>query len=263
MRIVCTSDWHGDWSTLGHRRHDEVAAAVDRSVDVAVEEKADAYLCLGDVSDPDTGGDTFRTIELVLRTALSLRERGIRSIWVAGNHDVCEDGSGASTLTPLRALEDAFPDEIHVASSPRLVWLDGDVAVLCLPFTPMSHGVDAATAAASLLGERGLPPLPRRDGPLRTGERARVVVAGHLMLPGIHPGGETTEMPRGREVLFPLAETRDAFLRLNGHYHARQIFDAGDGGPPIYIPGSLARLNFGEEGNEPSILVLDVPPLAP
>jgi exonuclease SbcD len=255
MRIVVTSDWHGDWSTLGHRRHEEVCEAVAQSVELAVAEKADAYLCLGDVADPDTGGDTFRSVALALRTALALREAGIPSVWIAGNHDVCEDGSGASTLTPLKALEDAFPGEVHVASVPRLVRLpdrgsspfDTPVSVLCLPFTPASHGVDVRNAVEELLlGARG----------------HRVVVAAHLMLPGIHPGSETEEMPRGREVLFPMDETRECALLLNGHYHARQIYETPDG-QQIIIPGSLARLTFGEEKNDPGILVVEVPATAP
>lgn len=255
MRIVCTSDWHGDWSTLGHRRHAEVTAAVEQSVELAIAEQADAYLFLGDATDPDTGGDTFHTIALMIRTALRLRDAGIKSIWIRGNHDVCEDGTNGCTLTALKALERGLDivSFIYVALEPRVVWLSDDVAILALPFMPMSHGIDMEMAALALFPAEPLP----------SGKLPSVVVAGHLMLPGVHPGSETTEMPRGREVLFPALQTTKAALRLNGHYHARQIHDPGDGGPGIYIPGSLARLTFGEEGNQPSILVVDVPTLAP
>ena len=77
------------------------------------------------------------------------------------------------------------------------------------------------------------------------------------MLPGIHPGSETEDMPRGREVLFPGEQTRGAVARMNGHYHARQTHGLGDGGPDVIIPGSLARLGFGEESNEPGFLLVD------
>lgn len=243
MKIVVTSDWHGDVSTIGHRRHAEVCAAVAQSVEVAIAQKADAYICLGDITDPSEGSDTYHSIALVLRTALALQEAGIESFWVKGNHDVCLDGLGGSTMTPLQALADAF-DNIHVFHEPGVVHLSDGFAILGLPYMPPTPTrVGVAARAAELMA--GL-------------TASRVVVAAHLMLPGIHPGSETEEMPRGRDIPFPFKETASAALRMNGHYHARQKFEPVDGGP-IYIPGALTRLTFGEENNEPGILVIDLP----
>ena len=237
MRYVVSSDWHADWLTLGHRRYEEVAEAVAHSVSYAIEQHVNAYVFLGDLTDPDSGGGTFRAINLAMTMAVRLARSGIRSIWIAGNHDVCEDGTGATTLDPLRALDGPFP--VDVVTEPRLIGGTQEM-VLCLPFAPASHGYDVATEAERLYPESG-----------------RVVVAAHLMLPGIHPGSETEDMPRGREVLFPGEQTRGAVARMNGHYHARQTHGLGDGGPDVIIPGSLARLGFGEESNEPGFLLVD------
>lgn len=244
IRIVVMSDLHGDWTTLGVRRHEEISEAVDNVVLYAINEGVDLVVCAGDIADPDTGGDTFRSIEMVQCAALRLAEEGIPSLWVRGNHDVCEDGTGACVLTPMRALE-VYNPLVKVAVEPRVVRFSGllqPLAFVCLPFMPASHGLDYEAVARELV---------KQSGP-------RFAAVGHLMLPGIHPGTETTEMPRGREVMWPLEATAGALLRIGGHYHARQIYEA-EKGPAIHIPGALARLGFGEEDHEPSFLAIDLP----
>lgn len=248
-KLVVSTDWHGDHMTLGVRRHDEVERAVEASVDCAIEEHADCYVCLGDIADPDNGGDTLRAQLIAMRAALMLQKHGIRSIWLAGNHDVCEDGTGATTLTPMRALEAL--GLVHVIEAPRLIWLkEPSLAMLCLPFVPVSHGVDVALAADAL--------WPKTLHGSAAPDAPHVVVASHLTVPGVVAGEETTEMPRGREVVYPFEQTTRAVLRLQGHYHHRQTFDPSDGGPPLIIPGALARLTFGDEEHEPGFLVVDL-----
>lgn len=249
MKLVVVSDLHGDWVTLGVRRHDEVQKAFWQAVECALDERA-VFLCLGDIADPDTGGDTFRTIEMCIRGAMQLQRNGLRSIWIAGNHDVWEDGTGATSLSPIAGLDEAEFGLITVAEEPKVAWLhEPSVAVLCLPFVPVSHAVDMAEAARTLW-PRTLLGSAAPDAP-------KVIVASHLMVPGVVPGEETKDMSRGRDVLYPFQETRLAELRLNGHYHKRQSFDPGDGGPPIVIPGSLARLHFPGD-HDPAFLVVDV-----
>lgn len=244
MRVVVASDWHVDWSTLGVSRWKEIEAAVTESVDYAIKNEAGLYLFPGDLADPDTGGASWRAAALIITAATRLSRAGVRLVAIPGNHDVCEDGSGKTTLTPLAALEDLLPG-VYVAEEPRLIWLGGDpgkyLYVLALPFTAASHGYDTQLTACAL--------WPEEPG-------ARVIVLSHLTVPGIHPGTETTEMPRGREVLYPFHSTERAILRVQGHYHHRQLFTAPDNGPPLVIPGAIARLAFGEENNDPSFLSL-------
>lgn len=243
MKIVVISDPHADRATLGHSRTKEIGAACDVAVDHAIRIEADAFICLGDIADPDTGGSTFRAIEIVINCALDLKHAGIPSIWIAGNHDVYEDGTGATTLTPLAAIESALMPArreeslIHVAERARNVDI-GDVTFVCLPYTPVSHKYDPAEAAA--------------DGFLEA-THEKIAVLGHLMIPGAIQGEETTEMPRGREIAFPVEQTKGAALRLNGHYHHRQTTAEG-----IIIPGALSRFTFADENHEPAFLVIDL-----
>ncbi len=239
MRIVVSSDWHGDVSTLGVSRLPEVRRAVMQSVQHAIDVRADAYLCLGDVSDPDNGGVTLQAIALAVEVAVRLRTRGIMSIFVAGNHDATEDGTGVTVLSPLAALGDPL---VHVAERPRLVRVAG-AAILCLPYAAASCPYDPDMQARVLLAN--------------VSAATPVVVASHLtVLPGVSFGDEA-DMPRGRELLFPIGATNRAVLRLQGHWHRRQTVDVGSGAP-VEIPGSLARLVHGEESNEPRFLDVEV-----
>lgn len=239
--LVCVSDLHADWATLGVSRFDEVAEGLRRAEQEAIKLKDSIFLCLGDIADPDTGGMTFKAIELVIRTACNLARHKIHSIWLAGNHDVNNTGEGATTLTPLKAVR---PQLISAVERPEILIIPhkkkGASRFVCLPFTEPSHGYDPAEFCREAEVDEN------------------TIVLSHLMLPGIVPGSESLDMPRGRQVAFPCKETAKAKLRLQGHFHKRQKFDPKDGGVPIQIIGSLARLTFAEESNDPAILVIEV-----
>lgn len=251
MKLLVCSDWHPDKSTAGVPRYDEVARAVDETVDAAIREDVDAYLFLGDLCDPDAGSVVLRCVALAVRAAMRLACAGIPSFWLAGNHDVVEDGSGTTSLEPLKALglgpdvtvcDEPGVHEIETRSSPGYGPGREKLRLVALPFTATSRNYDAE----EWLRGKGL------DAP-------DVVVAGHLHVPGITPGEESTEMARGRPMMFPVEGTRRCALRLNGHIHKQQCFTP-PGGAPIWIPGSPARFAFGhDEGNVPGYLLVNVP----
>ncbi len=240
MKIVVSSDWHGDHVTHGIPRFAEVAQAVHHTVDRTIEEGAGLYLFLGDLCDPDAGSCTWRVAHLAIEAAARLSARGINSIWLSGNHDVIEDGTASTTLQPLKALAALHASGkggVYVADHACVIQVG--VNVVCLPFTASSHAYDPeewlARATANL-------------------DREKTIVIGHLNVPGIIPGEETTEFPRGREVIYPVElATKRAKHVLCGHYHRQQRTKEG-----VWIPGSLARLTFCEEGNAPGFLILDV-----
>lgn len=237
MKLVCSSDWHVDWNTHGIARFAEVKEAAHRTVDRAIEENADAYVFVGDLCDPDSGSSVFRGVELAVDVSTRLAARGIASAWIAGNHDVIEDGSGDTTLSPLRALAN-MTDMVEVFERPG-VFSRAGAHVICLPYAATSHAYDVETMLEGL--SNGL-------------EREKTVVAVHLNIAGVVPGEETLEMPRGREVWLPVeVAKRSARYVIGGHYHRKQRTKDG-----VWITGSIARLTFGEEGNEPSFLVLEV-----
>lgn len=238
-KIVVIGDLHLDQSTAGVDRFVDGSTVLDRAVHHAKELKATAFIFTGDLSDPHTSR-SHRAVAKLAHAVADLKKAGTWSILLAGNHDVIEDGSGGCVMDALR-----WSDQCTVAARPGFFPLIDHklqrvaCRVLALPFTPSSHNYDPDAYVRSLQDPGDLP----------------VLVIGHLNLDGIAVGSETTEMPRGRDVFWPITALNECFpkaLRVGGHYHAPQVFKG------VNIVGSAVRLRFDERGNSPGYLVLEV-----
>lgn len=239
MKIIATSDWHLDAVTSGVERWDEIEAAIDHSIDVAKSERVDLYLMGGDVCNPDAPC-AVRAIAKTIEVAKRLDLAGIPSIWLAGNHDVIEDGFGTTILTPLAESGVAYA----VFEEPDSVVFN-QTAVVGLPFTPKSHAYDPTRAVVDLA----------KRARNASGDTGSIIVLGHLHVEGIAAGSETKDFARGREVFWPLkiiARELPGAVCIAGHYHEAQEHD------DLMIVGSLARLTHGEETIEPSLLIVEV-----
>lgn len=253
--VVVVSDLHLDAVTMGVSRFEEVRGALWQAVRKATSLAASVarpdvlFVCAGDVGDPDGGSQVFRWMAELVLVARHLEQQDVESHWVAGNHDVIEDGSGLTTLEPLKAAGAYVHDRpwaglILQGQLPAYTERSPKVNLITLPFTATSHPYDPGEHLAKSV-------LPD----------ALNVVVGHLTVEGVQPGEETTDLARGREVLFPLDVYEEVnrgarVVAINGHYHRRQTFLTPGG--PILIPGSLARLTAGTEAHEPGYLVLEV-----
>src|SRR5216684_572017 len=146
------------------------------------------------------------------------------------NHDVFEDGSGSTVLTPLLAFDsiDLFDASIVVHNIPSVQIRKCEPWIIALPFTASSHSYDPSAVIDSVPD----------DEP--------AIILSHLMISGIMPGDESKQMSRGRDIWLPkerISRRTAPTLVLNGHYHKRQEFEN------INIVGSLVSLNFC--GDEP------------
>lgn len=235
MKILHTSDWHLDAVTCGMRRIGDLERAVRRTVQIAGEQRVDAYVFHGDLADPDCGSILVRVLAIAIEAARDLSSQGISNIWIAGNHDVIEDGGGISTLNPLGNLT----PHTRVAEKPMIL-SDLGVELVLLPFPSRTRLYD--------------PDRYLRDNPPRVGQRRAVL--GHCTgLDGVQMGSESRDMSRGAELSFPLAACFEhgVALMANGHFHKQQLTDGG-----VWIPGALERLRFDEEGHTPGILITEV-----
>ncbi len=259
MKILVSSDWHLDHVTAGVSRFDELSNAVRQTLDWAVQRKVDVYLFTGDLCDPDSGPIVFKCMEEVLFAVRYLKTHGIASVWLAGNHDVIEDGSGKTTLSPLNAISGMGlssagftlkPGQVFVVEQPAGIVLESAagerMGFVGLPYAATSHAYDPAEKAKLLMAQVNVDDY---------------IVAAHLNVPGKIPGEETLHMPRGREVMFPYYELEaiehPRMHYVNGHYHQTDNFVPPRGKRAVAIPGSLARLSFGEQTNAPSALLME------
>lgn len=243
MKIVACSDAHVDVVTNGVVRFDDVANAVEQSVDCAIDEQASLWVFLGDWADPDNSR-SFRAASYAIDVAQRLRKHNVEQAWVVGNHDVIEDGHGTHVLSPLKAAG------FRVWDKPGSLTLGlnkfgekNRLDVVALPYSSRATSYDPEAAIRDLAKDRP----------------ARTLVVGHLMLEGISPGSETTDMPRGRDVFWPMraiAECLPEAVVLAGHYHKRQVYERY--AVPVQVVGSMERLSHGEESNAPGFLVLDL-----
>lgn len=239
MKIVAVSDLHLDQSTAGVDRFDDVQAVLDQAVEYALDHKAAAFIFNGDLCDPNTAR-SHRALAALAACQRDLFMNGVMPVFLAGNHDVIEDGTGGCVLDVLGRFDMGLvftrPDymfDLKARNNRRIC------SLVALPFTPSSHNYSPA---------KFIEDLPANLEP-------PVLVIGHLNIEGISVGSETTEMPRGRDVFWPLAELNRKYpnaLLLGGHYHTPQLFKG------VHIIGSSARLRFDEKDNDPGFLVLEV-----
>lgn len=230
-RIVCMSDLHLDAVTHGVPRQGEIMG----SVEIILEDvkPGDVVVCLGDVTDPGTNR-SYESLGRAIYIDRKAKERGAkRVVWLVGNHDVLEDGSGGNVLEPLRAAG------CEVIARPSREDVDGILFVL-LPHAPLANRYDP---------EAILLDVAHVKGPM--------IVFGHLNPPGISPGSEADRMARGRDVMWPDIPPRPGTLYVGGHIHRAQLYRTPKHGLPIHIIGSPVRFDFGEHDHEPSTFVAE------
>lgn len=107
MKILIISDLHLDWVTHGVPRLSDLESALEIVLDTVQAEDVETVLVLGDLFDPDGGSGVFQAMSVAINFASVLSRADVTSLWIAGNHDVIEDGSGTTTLSPLAAMGSA------------------------------------------------------------------------------------------------------------------------------------------------------------
>jgi DNA repair exonuclease SbcCD nuclease subunit len=250
FRMLAVSDLHLDWSTAGVRRYDDVSRQLDRVYEVVHDtpndSRFDAVFCLGDIANPERV-QSHRAVARCIEWSTEIQAAGAEPMWLVGNHDVVEDGSGGHVLEAVVAAG------FTVFSEPTVLELAPGLELMALPFTPRARAYDPGEfVKAAARGARDLAPKTKRPA---------MLVIGHLYLNGIHPGSETTDLPRGREIMWPLAELAEHYpnaMLVAGHHHQAQVFQGVVPEQKLHIVGSLERLTFGEEHHRKSFFTWEI-----
>ena len=261
MRFLHTADWHVGKPLRGRSRMDELAAAVTQVADVAIDRKVDAVLVAGDVFDsPSPPPEAEKLVYDFLARLLAER---IACVVIAGNHDHPRKlGALASLLEGLRIHvrpEVRPPEDGGVV---RLASRDGkeEARVAVLPFVPERKVVDACTrdgrrrttgTTSTRAASSRSSPRSSRACPASTVN----VVLAHLLVDGARVGTGERELHLGQiyGVNPQQLPSTVQYIAL-GHLHRPQEVLAP---AKTRYPGSLIELDFGEQEQDKSVVILE------
>jgi exonuclease SbcD len=264
MKILHTSDWHVGKVLKGRDRHDEHAAALGSIVRTARDEDVDVVLVAGDLFE--TAAPSARAQGLVMRTLLALREDGRHVVAIAGNHDNQHllDAVYRPVLGQLGLHVLGLPKRRGEGGTVTLRTRGGEtVNVAALPFLSHRYAVRAAEvllhdfAGHALDYARQVAAMVAVLAGGFSGDAVNVVMAHATLLGGRRGGGERdVQTSLGYELpasVFPPS----AHYAALGHLHRCQEIP----GPcPIFYPGSPLAVDFGEQDNDPSVLIVTAEP---
>lgn len=266
MKILHTADWHVGKVLKGRGRHDEHRAVLWELVGVARREDVDLVLVAGDLFD--TSAPTPESQGLVVNALMQLREGGREVVVLAGNHD------NAQLLEVYRPVLGALG--IHVSGLFRRPDQGGlieftartgePVKCAVLPFLSHRHVVRAAELITETAAEHN------RSYADRFSRLAEALTSGFtgdtvnlVTTHGTLPGGKMGGGERQAQTIFSYYFEATAFpptvqYAALGHLHRRQQMP----GPcPIWYSGSPLAVDFGEEKNQPGVLLVEVSPGVP
>ena len=249
------------------RRLEDFLAALDRIVDTAIEERADLVIMAGDIYKSRDPNPTHQ--QQFARRVVRLVQAKIPVFILAGNHDLPNAANRASSIDIFRELEVIG---VTVARSPVVRTIEtrsGPVVVAALPWITRSsllsqEGVRSASsddfdrAMVDLIG-KGADELAQDASAARdlTGdENTPVVLVAHVHAREARDGAERM-LTVGSDPLLPvnrLAIEPFDYVAL-GHIHAHQELSKR---PPAVYPGSIERVNFGEERETKGFVIADV-----
>ncbi len=268
MRLLHTADFHAGRTLRGFDRTPEIRAALTEVADLAGSEKADAVLVAGDLFDSvNPSADAEAALyEFLLR----LRELGVPSVVIAGNHDSASRLAGLAGLLGWVGVQLVARMPQNPLDAVRSVTArDGtELVVAALPFLSERRLVKYADV---LGGEVSQWRQKFRDGmgfflrQLERGFRAGAVntLMLHTTLDGSAPSGSERSFAFDLSNAYTISgqqlPSAAQYVAL-GHIHKPQQPSEA---PPAYYPGSLIQLDFGEAGERKGVNLVEVEPGRP
>ncbi|WP_424952194.1 exonuclease SbcCD subunit D [Deinococcus sp.] len=262
MRVLHTADFHAGRTTRGYDRTPELHDALTEIASLARSERADAVLVSGDLFDVPNPSASAEAV--VYHFFLRLKELGIPSVVIAGNHDSATRLSGLSGLLGWVGVQMVAELPTDLGQLTRTVQTrSGETLVVgVVPFLSERR----LLRAADLLGQDvGAWRQKFRDGMGQLMEYvgrsyqpgAVNMMMLHTTLDGAKPSGQrsiTLDLSKTYTVSgmqFP-AGTQYAAL---GHVHKPQQVA---GAVNAWYPGSVIQLDFGEGGEQKVVNLIEV-----
>jgi exonuclease SbcD len=267
IKILHLSDIHLGSTTHGkvnpqtglNTRLEDFVSALTICIDRAINEPADLVLFGGDAFPDATPPPLVQ--QAFAKQFRRLADAGIPTILLVGNHDQHSQGVGGASLAIYRSL--AVPNFTvgDMIATHRITTNAGEIQIITLPWITRSTLLTKSetegfsmTEVSQLLIDRLQVVIEgeirQLDPPLPT------ILLAHVMVDTATYGAERF-LAAGKGFTIPLSMlTREAFDYVAlGHVHRHQILATQ---PLVVYPGSIERVDFGEENEAKGYCWLEV-----
>jgi exonuclease SbcD len=237
---------------------------LSQAIDLALERQVDVCIFAGDAYKNQRPNPTYQ--REFARRIKRLAGEGVPVILLVGNHDMATADRAASSLDIFGVLDTpgvivADREEVHQLTCRR----GQPLQVATVPYPQRSRLLAREQFQNMTLDELDME-LGRilgenlADLAAEAQERPDIpaVLAGHFSVSGAKQGSEQSVMI-GRDVVVMkslLADPAWDYVAL-GHIHKHQELNGGQQ-PPIVYPGSLERIDFGEEGERKGFVMVEL-----
>ncbi len=247
MKIIHTADLHLGFSTYPKENTEQKFASIDFLENYALKSKADIVLIAGDLFDRrDPPSFIQERFAIFVR---NLTEKGIGIFILTGNHEGPPNKERRIHLDIYSALE--IPNVI-IARKPGLYRMKG-INIVAIPYpykknllSKDKYEIESEEEAVRLMNEIILNSIRKYLGEISDENPA--VLTMHI---GVSEGKVGSEQYMALTPELPISVSDLDFKRVSyiamGHLHEMQMLSTPRNNIPVVYPGSLERLNFGEE----------------
>ena len=232
-------------------------------IDRAIAEPVDIVLFGGDAF-PDATPPPY-VHEAFASQFRRLADANIPAILLVGNHDQHSQGNGGASLSIYRTL--LVPGFIvgDTIATHRIDTRNGAVQIITLPWLnrstlltrPETEGLALAEVNEMLLQKLE----PVLEAEIRQLDRnLPTILLGHLMADRASLGAEKfLAVGKGFTIPMSMLIRKEFDYVALGHVHKHQNLNPSND-PPVVYPGSIERVDFGEEKEEKGYIFLEVEP---
>jgi len=274
IRILHFADLHLGVETYGRPDPDtglstrllDFLRAFDELVDFAIEEQVDLVLFGGDAYKSREPSQTHQR-EFAIRLR-RLVDANIPVLLLVGNHDL---PAAVRRATTLEIFDTLGIEKVYVAAKPETLVIptrNGPLQIVALPWLTPSRLL-TREEYRNMSVDQLLRAMEERMGQFiqehaeKLDPNLPAILAAHVAMSGsIVQTGSEEWMTVGRYPQLMKSTLRPElfdYVAL-GHHHVAQILSHA---PPIVYPGSLQRVDFGEEKNEKGFYLLTIDPSRP
>ena len=267
VKILHTADWHAGRSLHGVDRTPEVEAALQEIAELAVRERVDLILVAGDLFD--SKNPSAAAEEAVFGFFLLTGRAGIPSVVIAGNHDSPARLDAVGGILKLAHVRAVGRPLVAGQGGTFELWIAGErVRVAALPFISERRIVKVQEL---LTGDAGQHREGYRQGMRKLiGNLTQDFTPDAINLLLLHTTMEGATLANSEYVfhstesytLSPDLLPEAASYVALGHMHKSQPVP-GFAASRARYSGSILQLDFGEQGDDKGVLLLNVAPGQP